>query len=76
MKQEMMGWKWHQLDHMQIICTPLHTGNHADTSSLSFYKPDDHLDAQPTVVSKHGRPQSINQSINQSNELYCKRNRQ
>jgi len=21
MKQEMMGWQWHQLDHMQIICT-------------------------------------------------------
>jgi len=21
MKQEMMGWRWHQLDHMQIICT-------------------------------------------------------
>jgi len=21
MKQEMMGWQWHQLDHMLIICT-------------------------------------------------------
>jgi len=21
MKQEMMGWQWHQLDHMQVICT-------------------------------------------------------
>jgi len=20
MKQEMMGWQWHQLDHIQIIC--------------------------------------------------------
>jgi len=20
LKQEMMGWQWHQLDHMQIIC--------------------------------------------------------
>jgi len=20
MKQEMMGWQWHQMDHMQIIC--------------------------------------------------------
>jgi len=19
--QEMIGWQWHQLDHMQIICT-------------------------------------------------------
>jgi len=32
MKQEMMGWQWHQLDHMQIICTLLQTGNHASTS--------------------------------------------
>ena len=23
MKQEMMGWQWHQLDYMQIICTLL-----------------------------------------------------
>jgi len=21
----MMGWQWHQLDHMQIICTSLQT---------------------------------------------------
>jgi len=27
MKQRMMGWQWHQLDRMQIICTSL-TGNH------------------------------------------------
>ena len=33
MKQEMMGWQWHQLDHMQIICTLLQTDNHASTSS-------------------------------------------
>jgi len=36
MKQEMMGWQWHQLDHMQIICTSLQTDNHASTSSLGF----------------------------------------
>jgi len=23
--QEMMGWQWHQQDHMQIICTSLQT---------------------------------------------------
>jgi len=23
MKQEMIGWQWHQLDPMQIICTSL-----------------------------------------------------
>jgi len=31
-----MRWQWHQLDHMQIICTFLHTDNHATTSSLNF----------------------------------------
>jgi len=35
-KQEMIGWQWHQLDHMQIICTFLHTDNHTSTSSLNF----------------------------------------
>jgi len=24
----MMGWQWHQLDHMQIIYTLLQTDNH------------------------------------------------
>ena len=23
------GWHWHQLDHMQIICTSIQTGDHA-----------------------------------------------
>ena len=32
----MMGWQWHQLDHMQIICTSLQTDNHASTSPLNF----------------------------------------
>jgi len=32
MKQEMMGWQWHQLNHMQIICTALQTDNHVNTS--------------------------------------------
>jgi len=35
MKQEMMGWQWHQLDHMEIICTSLQTDNYASTSSLN-----------------------------------------
>jgi len=30
----MMGWQWHQLDHMQIICTSLQTNNHASTSQF------------------------------------------
>ena len=36
MKQEMMGFQCHQLDHMQIICSSLQTDNHAGTSSLEF----------------------------------------
>jgi len=39
----MMGWQWHQLDHLQIICTLLQSDNHTSTSSLSFYG----LDALP-----------------------------
>jgi len=27
-----MGWQWHQLDHMQVICTSLQTDNHASTT--------------------------------------------
>jgi len=45
MKQEMMGWQWHQLhymqwhqlNHMQIICILLQTDNHASISSLNFF---------------------------------------
>jgi len=33
---KMTGWHWHQMDHMQIICTSLQTDNHAITSSLNF----------------------------------------
>jgi len=36
LEQEMMEWQWHQLDHMQIICTSLQTDNNAITSSLIF----------------------------------------
>ena len=32
----MTGWQWHQLNHMQIICTSIQTYNHASISSLSF----------------------------------------
>ena len=53
LKQEMTGWQWHQLDHMQIICTSLQKDNHASTSSFHiFYVPDALSAAQPTV-SKH-----------------------
>jgi len=36
MKQEMTGRQWHQLDHVQITCTSLKTGNHTGISSLNF----------------------------------------
>jgi len=45
-------WQWHQLDHMQTICTSFQKGNHTNTSSLNVYRPDALPDAQPTV-SKH-----------------------
>jgi len=52
MKQEVMWWQWHQLEHiMQIICTSLQTDNHASISSLNFYRPHAIPDAQPTVSS-------------------------
>jgi len=46
--QEMMGWQWHQLDHMQIICISLQTHNHTSTSPLSFYGPDALPASHPT----------------------------
>jgi len=33
----MMGWQWHQLNHMQIICTLLQTDKHTSTLSLNFF---------------------------------------
>jgi len=52
LEQEMMVWQWHQLDHMQIICTLLQTDNHASTSPLIFYSPDA-LPATKPTGSKH-----------------------
>jgi len=43
------GWQWHQLDHMQTICTSLQTDNHNNTSSLNFYRSDALPDTQQTV---------------------------
>jgi len=31
------GMQWHQLDHMQTICTSLQADDHTNTSSLNFY---------------------------------------
>jgi len=38
MKQEVMGWQRHQLDHMQIICTLLQVDKHASMLSLTSGK--------------------------------------
>ena len=38
----------------ETLCTSLQTDNHANTSSLNFYRPDALADTQPTV-SKHWR---------------------
>ena len=54
LEQEIMGWQWHQLDHMQIICTLLWTDNCASTSPVSLYRLDALPAAQPTA-SKHWR---------------------
>jgi len=64
MKQEMITWQWHQLDHMQIICTSLQTGNHASTSSLNLYRPDALLDAQPTASNTEGKQNGFNNFSN------------
>jgi len=48
LEQEMMGCQWHQLDHVQIICTLL------QYFTNQFYRPDALPVAQPTA-SKHGR---------------------
>jgi len=58
----MMGWQWQQLDHMQIVCTLLHSDNHACTSPLRFYKPQmpfllpnqQHQSTEGTLFAKYG----------------------
>jgi len=49
LQQEVMGWQWHQLDHMEINCTSLQTDTHASISPLSLYWQDALPAAQPTA---------------------------
>jgi len=67
-----MGWRWHQLDYMQIICTLLQTDNHASTSSLTFYWLDALPDAQLTA-SKHWRHREHRKMTQYSSwdEIHC-----
>jgi len=37
LEQQMMGWQWHHMDHMQIICTSLQTDNHASNSPVPHH---------------------------------------
>ena len=50
MKQKMIGWHWHQLDHLKIICTLLQADNHASMSSLNFLWPPCVADADIILV--------------------------
>jgi len=33
-----LGWQWHQLDHVQTICTVPQTDNHTNTPSVAAHK--------------------------------------
>jgi len=57
-----MGWHWHQLDHVQVICTLLQADNHSSTSSLTFYRTDALPAAQPTA-SQHWRHAVVHSSL-------------
>jgi len=64
MKHEMMGWQWHQLDHIQIICTSLQADNHASTSPLSFYRPAKCPSCHPTNSIKALKAGTLNEYKN------------
>jgi len=53
-------WQWHQLSHMQTICTSLQTDSHASTPPLSFLqagcpscRPTNSVKALKTQVTKY-----------------------
>ena len=71
-----LGWQWHQLGHMQTICTSLQTDNDINTSHhWIFYRPDALPDAQPTV-SKHWRQHCCWCSIkHMKRQQQCQRSR-
>jgi len=63
MKQDMMGWQWHHLDHMKIICTSLQTDNHASSLITQFFY---RLDALPNNSVKAPLNAIINESASLS----------
>ena len=58
----MMGWQWHQLNHMQAICTSLQKITTPAPHQSDFYGPDALPDTQPTA-SKHWRPDTTTTTI-------------
>ena len=46
---EMVGWQWHQLNHMQTICTSLQKITTPAPHHSDFYGPDALPDTQPTA---------------------------
>ena len=57
----MMGWQWHQLNHIQAICTLLQKTTTPAPHQSDFYGPDALPDTQPTA-SKHRRPVHLTQT--------------
>ena len=53
-EEEMTGWQWHQLNHMQAICTSLQKITTPAPHQSDFYGLDALPDTQPTA-SKHWR---------------------
>ena len=64
------GMQWHQLDHMQTICTSLQTDNHTNTSSLNVYRPDALPDAQKANQQSTIQRKDANIASNQK-QIWC-----
>ena len=59
---QMMGWQWHQMDHMQIICASLQTDNYVSTSPRKIFYRLDALPATQPTASKHWRQKATSQN--------------
>jgi len=75
----MMGFcfwdTWHQLDHIQTICTSPQTDNDNNTSSLNFYRPDALPDPSQQCQSTEGKL-STNKALKSADYNRGKRTRQ
>jgi len=52
--------QWHQLDHMQTICTSLQTDNHIKNLITQFYRQDALPDAQAWKMEIEGNSNQVN----------------